>query len=220
MITSIITGNFSESNNFTLDESKGNSDYNQRHLRIYEMSVVLLVIAGAFHAIHFFLICMRASRNLHTTMFYKLLRAQPRFFDVNSSGRILNRFSKDIGCIDEILPLTLYNTKTIFAEIICLLLITIYVSPYVAIPTGFFGIISLYVRRLYLKTSRPVIRLEGITKSPIFSHLSSSLNGLASIRAFKAEDIMIDEFDYHQDIHSSAFFLTIGTKVLNLSFFI
>ena len=161
---------------------------------------------------------MTASRNLHKTMFDKLLRAQPMFFDVNPSGRILNRFSKDIGCIDETLPLTVYETKTIFAEIICLLLITIYVSPYVAIPTGFFGIISLYVRRVYLKTSRPVKRLEGITKSPIFSHLSSSLNGLASIRAFKAEDIMIDEFDYHQDIHSSAFFLTIGTIVLNLSF--
>ena len=183
------------------------------------MSVVLLVIAGAFHAIHFFLICMRASRNLHTTMFHRLLRAQPRFFDVNSSGRILNRFSKDIGCIDETLPLTVYDTKTIFAEIICLFGITIYVSPYAAIPTGFFGIITFYFRRFYLMTSRSIKRLEGTTKSPIFSQLSSSLNGLVSIRAFNAEDKMVNEFDYRQDIHSSAFYLTLGTtKLVNIIF--
>ena len=58
--------------------------------------------------------------------------------------------------------------------------------------------------------SRSVKRLEGITKSPIFSQLSSSLIGLSSIRAFKAEDMMINEFDHHQDIHTSAFFSAIG----------
>ena len=182
------------------------------------MSVVLLVIAGAFHAIHFFLICMRASRNLHKTMFDKLLRAQPMFFDVNPSGRILNRFSKDIGCIDETLPLTVYDTKTIFAETICLFGITIYVSPYAAIPTGLFGIIAFFFRGFYLHTSRSIKRLEGTTKSPIFSQLTSSLNGLVSIRAFNAEDKMVNEFDYRQDIHSSAFYLALGTTKLEILF--
>lgn len=47
---------------------------------------------------------MTASIRLHNTMFTKMLSAPMRFFDVNSSGRILNRFSKDMGTIDEILP--------------------------------------------------------------------------------------------------------------------
>ena len=163
---------------------KGYEEFNQRHLRIYEVAIFQLVIACSFHAIQFFLICMRASRNLHKTMFDKLLRAQPMFFDVNPSGRILNRFSKDIGCIDETLPLTVYDTKTIFAETICLFGITIYVCPYAAIPTGFFGIITFYFRRFYLMTSRSIKRLEGTTKSPIFSQLTSSLNGLVIHKGF------------------------------------
>lgn len=48
--------------------------------------------------------CMKASINLHDSMFSSISRASMRFFNTNRSGRILNRFSKDIGNIDEQLP--------------------------------------------------------------------------------------------------------------------
>lgn len=47
-------------------------------------------------------------------------------------------------------------------------------------------------------------------RSPIYSHLGASLNGLATIRAFQAEQLLIEEFDAHQDLHSSAFYLFIA----------
>ena len=177
---------------------------------IYGITIACLVVGASFHAIQFFIICMRASRTLHNNMFYKLLQAQPRFFDENPSGRILNRFSKDIGSIDETIPRTIFDVLQTVASIICVIVIIVFVSPYVVIPTIFVGIISYILRRFYLKTSRSVKRLEGVTKSPVFSMLSSSLNGLTSIRAFKAEDMMMNEFDHHQDIHSSAFFASLG----------
>lgn len=45
---------------------------------------------------HLFLLqlAMRASRNLHNTMFQGVSRARMYFFHTNPSGRILNRFSK------------------------------------------------------------------------------------------------------------------------------
>ncbi len=43
-------------------------------------------------------------------------------------------------------------------------------------------------------------------RSPVFSHLSTSLYGLATIRAFKAEDEFIKQFDDHQDLHSSTWY--------------
>lgn len=47
---------------------------------------------------------MRSSIKLHNQMFSNILAATMRFFDTNPSGRILNRFSKDMGVVDEILP--------------------------------------------------------------------------------------------------------------------
>ena len=193
-----------------MEELKSIEEYNKYHLMVYGITIACLVVSATTHAIQFFLICMTSSRNLHNNMFHKLLRAQPRFFDVNPTGRILNRFSKDIGSIDEILPISIFDVLRIFAEIICVFVIVIYASPYVAIPTIFVGIIFYIFRRFYLKTSRSVKRLEGVTKSPVFSTLSSSLNGLTSIRAFKAEEMMTNEFDHHQDVHSSTFFAALS----------
>ncbi|KAG5310983.1 MRP4 protein, partial [Acromyrmex insinuator] len=42
-----------------------------------------------------------SSSNLHNIMFFKLLQARMSFFHNNSSGEILNRFSKDMGIMDE-----------------------------------------------------------------------------------------------------------------------
>ena len=51
----------------------------------------------------------RASRNLHDMMFKGLTKTFMLFFNRNSSGRILNRFSEDIGNIDTELPQTLFE---------------------------------------------------------------------------------------------------------------
>lgn len=47
---------------------------------------------------------MRSSIKLHNKMFSNIMATTMRFFDTNPSGRILNRFSRDIGVIDEELP--------------------------------------------------------------------------------------------------------------------
>ena len=93
----------------------------------------------------------------------------------------------------------------------CVFLVVVYIRPIVAIPTVLVGAVFLYLRSFYLRTSRSIKRIEGVTKSPIFSQLSSSLNGLTTIRAFKSESMLTDEFDSIQDIHSSAWYCYLGT---------
>jgi ATP-binding cassette subfamily C (CFTR/MRP) protein 4 len=42
--------------------------------------------------------------NLHEKLLQGVTRAKMFFFHTNSVGRILNRFSKDMGAIDSMLP--------------------------------------------------------------------------------------------------------------------
>jgi hypothetical protein len=49
-------------------------------------------------------------------------------------------------------------------------------------------------------------------RSPVFSYLSASLQGLHTIRAFNMEHKCHQEFDAHQDLHSEAWFLFLSTS--------
>ncbi|XP_073651455.1 ATP-binding cassette sub-family C member 4 isoform X2 [Tursiops truncatus] len=128
------------------------------------------------------------------------------------SGRILNRFSKDIGHMDDLLPLTFLDFIQTFLQVIGVVGVAVSVIPWIAIPLVPLGIIFFVLRRYFLQTSRDVKRLESTTRSPVFSHLSSSLQGLWTIRAYKAEERFQELFDAHQDLHSEAWFLFLTTS--------
>lgn len=49
-------------------------------------------------------------------------------------------------------------------------------------------------------------------KSPVFSHISATLSGLSTIRAFQAQRLLREEFENHQDLNSGTWFMYIGTS--------
>lgn len=49
-------------------------------------------------------------------------------------------------------------------------------------------------------------------KSPVFTHLAATLNGLSTIRAYNAEKILRMEFDNHQDTHSACWYMFLATS--------
>lgn len=73
-------------------------------LYIYGFLILAVMAVTLSRGFIFFAVCMRASKELHDKSFLSLLHSPMRFFDTNPSGRILNRFSKDMGAVDELLP--------------------------------------------------------------------------------------------------------------------
>uniref|UniRef100_T1IZ26 Uncharacterized protein n=1 Tax=Strigamia maritima TaxID=126957 RepID=T1IZ26_STRMM len=183
------------------------------YIYIYSGTMGGMFIFSLLRTVTFFLMCNHASVVLHNKMFQCILRAPTRFFDSNPIGRILNRFSKDTGTMDDQLPLPFFD------------MISVRHWNEFNRSDGFssdgelldhssntrFGNNFLFLRKFYLATARDVKRLEGITRSPVFSHLSVSLQGLCTIRAFNAQEIFYRTFDSHQDLHSSAWFLFLAS---------
>lgn len=60
-------------------------------------------------AFAFFLFSSRASVRLHKKIIAKILSATMLFFDTHYVGNILNRFSRDLALIDEVIPYIVFD---------------------------------------------------------------------------------------------------------------
>ncbi|XP_011877734.1 PREDICTED: multidrug resistance-associated protein 4-like [Vollenhovia emeryi] len=182
------------------------------YVYIYAGIVLAIFFVGITRSLVFYKTCMTCSQRLHDMMFSALIRTGMRFFDTNASGRILNRFSKDMGAIDELLPKAMLDAGQMNMMMLGSLTVTCVVNPIFLAPIVVIGGIFYWIRRIYLKTSKNIKRLEGISRSPVFTHLNATLNGLTTIRAYCAQDILKHEFDKLQDVHTSTVYMYIVTS--------
>ncbi|KAF5283712.1 hypothetical protein FQR65_LT13747 [Abscondita terminalis] len=207
--TSIV--NVLEKNNFP---DKNNFWFFSRETCVYVYSGIALAIITVTltRSFSFFTLCMNASIRLHDNMFKSITHATMKFFNTNSSGRILNRFSKDMGSVDELLPAAMIDAVQIGLGLVGIIVVVGVVNYWLMIPTFLTVLIFFGLRTFYLTSSRSIKRLEGITRSPVFAYMNASIQGLTTIRAFGAESILEKEFDNHQDLHSSAWYLFLSTS--------
>ncbi|KAM9321307.1 ATP-binding cassette sub-family C member 4 [Gastrophryne carolinensis] len=182
------------------------------YLGVYAGLTVATILFGFLRSILVFQVLVSAAQALHNQMFKSLLQAPVLFFDRNPIGRVLNRFSKDIGHLDDLLPFTFLDFIQVFLQILGVIAVAVAVIPWILIPLLPLVIIFYFLRKYFLETSRDIKRLESTSRSPVFSHLSSSLQGLWTIRAFKAEERFQHLFDAQQDLHSEAWFLFLTTS--------
>ena len=57
-----------------------------------------------------------------------------------------------------------------------------------------------------MASSRQLMRLESVTRSPIFSHFQETLNGTSTIRAFGQVERFIDVSQHRMDLNLKAFY--------------
>lgn len=181
-------------------------------LYIYGGLVAILFVLALSRSLLFYKLTALCSQKLHDNIFTSVVRSPMRFFDTNPGGRILNRFSKDIGSVDELLPKAILDaSQLILMAFGSVFLITI-VNPMFLIMVAVITTLSLVIRSIYLRTSKNIKRLEGVMRSPVFTHLNTTLNGLTTIRAFGAQNVLSNEFDNHQDSHTGAWFMFISAS--------
>lgn len=65
----------------------------------------------------------------------------------------------------------------------------------------------LLLRNRFSQCSRDLKRLEGLTRSPVYSYLSSTIHGLKVIRSYRVEQMCSAEFFSHLDDNTRADYL-------------
>ncbi|KAL5521010.1 hypothetical protein ACEPAG_8932 [Sanghuangporus baumii] len=128
-----------------------------------------------------------ASRTLFSRLLRTVVRATMRWMDTTPTGRILNRFSKDIETVDSNLASSLQAVNQSLASFFTSLVVIVVVFPPFVFPAIFIGYFYYKLAIGYLNTGRDLRRMESTSRSPIFSGFAELLEGIVTVRAFSAE---------------------------------
>ncbi|XP_031347077.1 probable multidrug resistance-associated protein lethal(2)03659 isoform X2 [Photinus pyralis] len=174
------------------------------YMQVYCGIAVAAVCFAILRLITFVTLTMASSRSLHDTMFTRLLHSSMKFFNSNTSGRILNRFSKDLLSMDEVLPNMAVIAILIILNVSGLLIVICVVNPWFIIPTVLVLGLLFFIRRFYLSTNLGILRVESVVRSPLYGHVQATLQGLPTIRTFGVQETLTNEFNNYLDTHSTA----------------
>ncbi len=128
------------------------------------------------------------SVDLHQKMFKSIIYAQMSFFDSTPLGRILNAFARhqyatDAQLSDALMQLLQYTPLCLGAMILC----SCVMYQTVGVFAASFVVAALIL--LYVGNTEGKLRdHEALSKSPIFGHLTATLEGLFSIRAYECQN--------------------------------
>jgi len=139
---------------------------------------------------------LKASKFLFKAGVDGVLGTTMAFFDVTPTGRLLNRFSKDMQVIDMQLAPTFGQVMVMFFRILCsLYFIVAGSSLWVLAAFPPIGVLYAAASRYFRASTRELQRLESVSKSPIYAAFTEALNGASTIQAMDA----IGRFERSQD---------------------
>ncbi|XP_020670742.3 ATP-binding cassette sub-family C member 3 isoform X1 [Pogona vitticeps] len=163
------------------------------HMRI-GVYAALGILQGVIVLISSFTLAMggiRAARALHAALLANKLHTPQSFYDTTPIGRIINRFSKDIYVIDEVIPPTILMFLGTFFVSVSTLIVIMASTPLFAVVIIPLAVLYFFAQRFYVATSRQLKRLESVSRSPIYSHFSETVTGTSVIRAYRREKAFV-----------------------------
>ncbi len=210
------------SQNATLIGEPSNRNF---YLSVYVSAILCEGIFIMLGTVAMYTGSIRAAAKLHKDMLFCILRTPLSFFDVTPMGRVINRFNRDMGTIDEDIPFSFMVTvqhwlwfpiifimiwsTNVFMGIQIIIVNVIFYAIYVRIKLSFrmtYSSINHLInvfrsQKLYLWTSRQLKRLESIARSPVYSHFNESISGAVSIRAYNVKQNFINDLQNRIDLN-------------------
>lgn len=133
------------------------------------------------------LLIYTAGKHLFEEVMHKVANATFRFYDVTPVGRLMNRLTSDIGTIDgqivtQIRDVAWYGMFWASSLFVIASTTPVFLVIAIIMTTTF-----IFIFRRFLPASQSLRRLEMVSLSPLMSNFGTLLEGLTTVRAFRAQ---------------------------------
>jgi ABC-type multidrug transport system fused ATPase/permease subunit len=173
---------------------------------IYMLIIILLLTCSFMRNMIFSHSTFKASIAIHQQTLTGVLYAPMSFYERNTMGAILARFSTDLNIVDDDIPSTAIDVIEMGTNVIGIIIVTAIVSWYNLLPALAVLLVANYFRRCSNEAIARLKQMEAIKRGRVFSHLISTLHGLTTIRVFELNSVMNRRFERAQNEHTHAWY--------------
>ncbi|KAL0418604.1 UNVERIFIED_CONTAM: ABC transporter C family member 5 [Sesamum radiatum] len=153
---------------------------------------------------------LAAAQKLFMKMLRTVFRAPMSFFDSTPAGRILNRVSIDQSVVDLDIPFRLGGFASTTIQLVGIVGVMTQVTWQILLLVVPMAIACLWMQKYYMASSRELVRIVSIQKSPVIHLFAESIAGAATIRGFGQEKRFMKRNLYLLDCFARPFFCSLA----------
>ncbi len=151
---------------------------------------------------------LRASQKtlvrMRRELFDKLQTLPVRYFDVNSAGDIMSRFTNDTDTVGEMLNTTLIQIISGILTITGTIILMLITNPILGVITIISTPVLMLLTRIIMKKGRSAYSAQQHSLGMLNGFSEEVISGQKVVKVFNHESISIDEFTYLNDKLRSA----------------
>ncbi|KAK4153494.1 P-loop containing nucleoside triphosphate hydrolase protein [Chaetomidium leptoderma] len=145
------------------------------------------VLTQALSDVALVVIIYKAGKNLFERAMQRVANATFRFYDVTPVGRLMNRLTSDIGTIDGQIASQLMSVAWYSLGWLSSMAVISTATPSFLVISIIMTAVFVFVFDRFLPASQSLRRLETVSLSPLMSNFGTLVEGLTTVRAFRAE---------------------------------
>ncbi|XP_015498134.1 multidrug resistance-associated protein 6 isoform X2 [Parus major] len=140
-----------------------------------------------------------ASHQLFLQLLSNVMRSPMLFFEQTPIGHLLNCFSKDMDAVDSVIPDKLKSVLGFLFNLLEIYLVIVVATPWAVMAIVPLTVLYAAFQHFYVSTSCQLRRMEAASRSPLYSHISETLQGSSVIRAHKDQQRFISKSNFLVD---------------------
>nr|XP_027201895.1 probable multidrug resistance-associated protein lethal(2)03659 [Dermatophagoides pteronyssinus] len=182
---------------------------NENFCQIYTAIILIGIIMAIVRSFSFYKLCHQASEIFHNQLVNNIVHCTTTTtttINNHFDGQILNYFSRDIGILDETLPATLFELNLALSQVMTIIIVILFLSPYMALITLIYMIMLITLLESYVRPFHRIRKSEFAARNAVFNHLTSTINGAITIRAYRVIDYFQQQFLQLTNLHTAELF--------------